>query len=101
MSSPILDEQPNIMALPTAPLGPLLAEAIYPSSTAAKAALQEHTQVNNYRIRIESSTQKCIFFQCAKGDKYNDQFKDLTIYVLKQCENTSTMKTDCKFKAVV
>jgi hypothetical protein len=36
MSSPTLDEQPNIMAPPIAPLGPLLAEAIYPSSTAAR-----------------------------------------------------------------
>jgi hypothetical protein len=101
MSSPTLDEQPNIMAPPTAPLGPLLAEAIYPSSTAAKAALQEHARVNGYGIGIESSTQKRIFFRCAKGGKYDDRFKDPTVQISKQCKNTSTMKTDCKFKAVV
>jgi hypothetical protein len=39
MSSLTLDEQPNIMAPPTVPFGPLLAEVIYPNSTAAKAAL--------------------------------------------------------------
>ena len=72
MSSLTLDEQPNIMALPTVSLGPLLTEAIYPSSTAAKAALQEHARVNGYGIRIELSTQKRIFFRCAKRGKYDD-----------------------------
>jgi hypothetical protein len=69
MSSPILDKQPNIIAPPTVPLGPLLAETIYLSSTAVKAALQEHARVNSYRIGIESLTQKHIFFRCAKGGK--------------------------------
>ena len=101
MLLPTLNEQPNIMAPPTASLSPLLAEAIYPSSTAAKATLQEHTRVNGYGIGIESSTQKCIFFQCAKEGKYDNQFKDPTVHVSKQRKNTSTMKTDCKFKAVV
>ena len=101
MLSPTLDEQPNIMAPPIVPLSPLLAEAIYPSSTAAKAALQEHARVNDYRIRIKSSIQKHIFFWCVKGGKYDDRFKDPTVHILKQCKNTSTMKTDCKFKAVV
>jgi hypothetical protein len=101
MLSPTLDEQSNIIAPPTAPLGSLLAEAIYSSSTAAKAALQEYAQVNGYGIGIESSTQKCIFFQYAKGGKYDDRFKDPIVHVSKQHKNTSTIKTDCKFKAVV
>jgi hypothetical protein len=101
MSSPTLDEQPNIMAPPIAPLGPLLAEAIYPSSTAAKAALQEHARVNGYEIGIKLLTQNRIFFWYIKGDKYDDRFKDSIVHISKQRKNTSTMKTDCKFKAVV
>jgi hypothetical protein len=42
MLSLIFDKQPNIIAPPIVSLGPLLADTIYPSSTAAKAALQEH-----------------------------------------------------------
>jgi hypothetical protein len=40
MSSPVPapDVPPDIMAPPIAPLGPLLAEVIYPDSIAAKAA---------------------------------------------------------------
>jgi hypothetical protein len=101
MLSPILDKQPNIMAPPIAPLGTLLADAIYPSSTAVKAALKEYARVNSYRIGIESLIQKCIFFRCAKRGKYDDRFKDPIVYISKQCKNTSTMKTDCKFKVVV
>jgi hypothetical protein len=50
--APAPDVPLNIMAPPTAPLSPPLPEAIYPDSTAAKAALQEHAQVNSYGIGI-------------------------------------------------
>jgi hypothetical protein len=89
------------MAPSIVPLGPSLAEAIYSNSTTAKAALQEHARINGYGIGIHSSTQKRVFFRCAKGGKYNNRCKDSTIHASKQRKNTSTMKTDCKFKAVV
>jgi hypothetical protein len=81
--APALDVLPDIMAPPTAPLGPPLAEAIYPDSTAAKAALQEHARVNGYGIGIDSSTQKRLFFRCAKGGKYDDRCKDPTVHTSK------------------
>lgn len=60
--APAPDVPLDIMASPTAPLGPPLAEAIYPDPTAAKAALQEHARVNGYGTGIDSSTQKRVFF---------------------------------------
>jgi hypothetical protein len=102
MSSPALPDivPPDIIALPTAPLGLPVAEAIYPNSAGARTALQEHARVNGYGIGVESSTQRRVFFWCAKRGKYDNRHKDPTVHESRQRKNTSTMKTDCKFKAV-
>lgn len=88
------------MATP-APLGPQLPDGLYPDLDAVKAALQVHARGNGYGVAIESSRMDRTFWRCSKGGKYDNGFKDPSVHTSRQRKNTSTIKTGCKFQAVV
>lgn len=87
------------MASP-APLGPSITEGVFSDPKAAKAALQEHAQENCYAISVDSSNPRRVFYICTKGGKYNSKGKYPTVHPSRQRRNTSTIKTECPYKAV-
>lgn len=84
----------------TAPLRPPIAKAVYPNPAAVKSALQEHARANGYRIAVDSSTTLQAFYRCFKGKKYDNRFKDPTMHESRQRKDTSTIKTNCKYRVV-
>jgi hypothetical protein len=78
----------------------LLLEALFLNLEAAKASLQAHAREHGYGIAIESSDKRRTFYRCSKGGSYDNRFKDSTVHLSQQRKNTSTMKTECKFRAV-
>jgi hypothetical protein len=85
---------------PLAPLGDPIDEATDSDSSTAKAALQEHAAGNGYAISAESSSDRRAFYKCSKGGKYNAKCKDPSVHLSRQRPNTSTLETDCPYKAV-
>jgi hypothetical protein len=86
-------------ALPLAPLSPALPEATYPTLEAVKAALQAHARGNGYAITVKSADSRRGFYMCSKSGKYDSKVKNPDTHETKRHKNTSTMKTDCPYRA--
>jgi hypothetical protein len=74
-----------------APLSDSIEEAVYSDLAAAKAALRG----NGYANSVEFLTERCAFYKCSTGGKYNAKCKDPSVHSLIQRPNTGTMKTYC------
>ena len=83
-----------------APLGPAIAETVYDDPKAVKDALQAHAGQNGYSITVSSSNERRVFYMCSKSGKYDAKGKVSTTHESKRRKNTSTMKTDCKYRCV-
>jgi fermentation-respiration switch protein FrsA (DUF1100 family) len=88
-------------ALPEALLGPPIPLGVYSDPKAVKAALQAHACQNGYAITVSSSSSRWAFYIYSKDSKYDPKGKDPVIHETKRCKNTSTIKTDCLYQAVV
>jgi hypothetical protein len=87
------------MATP-APLGPPPDEATYKDLQAVKAALQEHAGHHGYSITVTSSREQRAVYMCSKGGNYDGKGKKQDVHESRRRQNTSTMKTGCRFSVV-
>jgi hypothetical protein len=63
-----------------------------------KAVLQDHALINGYAINVDCSTAIKAAWVCSKSGHYNSRSKNKDVLENKRRKNTSTTKTDCKFR---